>query len=250
MRWAGAFSGAAWGLADGKRRRAVASNIPGAFNPLLPFVHFHWTVLENLKYREMDSAWVASHVRVRGMEHVRKVLDAGGTAIHLTSHIGNWEIGARATALLGIPLTMVVMENTDGGMEDAYRTRRGMPGLEVAYVGRLAARRALRALREGKNLAMVFDFVPNDRGIEIQWFGRAAKVARGPFWLAQKAGVPIIPTFCLRRGVGEFDLVFEEALQPSRADFIQKTVDCMESYQRQYRAQWAQFTPIHGAGAN
>ena len=119
-----------------------------------------------------------------------------------------------------------------------------MPGLETADVEASPARLALSALRKGRYLATVFDLEPNDRGLQAMWLGLPSWIARGPFWLAQRVAVPIVPTFCLRRGMEKFHLIFEEPIFPQEADFVQKVVARMGFYQRRYWTRWAFFRPL------
>ncbi len=252
---AGFLSGAVWAVADGVRRHAVGENARLVKSPstvrdanvMLPFVHFHWTVLENIKFSSVDADWVSSHVTVHGLEHVRRLQEARTPAIHLTSHIGNWELGARITALLGVPLTVIVLETSQRSLEGIYQKRRSAAGLDILYAGKSAATKAIEALQSGRHLASVFDLVPNDKGLEIDWFGLRSRVVRGPFWLAQRAAAPMVPTFCVRKGMGKFDLIFEQPIFPDQEGFVETVARRMEHWQRKYWTQWAFFTPLRSA---
>ncbi len=238
------LSAAVWFCLDATKRHAVYRNrtfLFGRCTPrqaFLPFLHMHRTVLENVTLSK------TKHVTVRGYEHVRALRDKGNGVVHLTSHVGNWEIGARLTAALGIPLTVVVAAAGNTVLEKRYVLLRERAGLQTALAGGSAGTRACKALQAGRHLAIVFDMHPNDKGMKVRWFARAAMVSRGPFWLARKTGSPIVPTFCVRSGWDSFELIFEEPVFPSDAAFVEKIVSCMEKYQRQYWNQWAMFMPL------
>ncbi len=238
------LSAAAWFCLDATKRQAVHRNrifLFGRCTPwqaFLPFLHMHRTVLENVMLSKTKGA------TVRGYEHVRALRSKGHGVVHLTSHVGNWEIGARLTAALGIPLTVVIDSAGNSALEKRYALMRERAGLQTALAGGSAGTRACKALHAGRHLAIVFDMRPNDRGMKVRWFGRETVVSRGPFWLAQKTGSPIVPTFCVRSGWDSFELIFEEPVFPSDSAFVEKIVSCMEKYQREYWNQWAMFMPL------
>jgi KDO2-lipid IV(A) lauroyltransferase len=139
---------------------------------------------------------------VEGLEHfeaARRASPTGGV-IALTAHLGAWEILAALMAAHGIPIA-VVQRSRDNPRLDALLARlRGRWGVELLPRG-AAARAALRALREGKVLAIPFDQNASRReGVFVPFFGRPACTREAPVRLAMRTGAPVLPVFIERIG--------------------------------------------------
>ena len=80
---------------------------------------------------------------------------------------------------------------------------RGHRGVELLARGS-AARGALRALKQGRFLAMPFDQnCPRQEGVFVPFFGRLACTRDGPVRIAMRTGAPVLPVFIQRVGESE-----------------------------------------------
>lgn len=177
-----------------QRRRAVTSS----------FANVGRSVAEIALLSGRHRETLLDRIRFDGIEHLRAA--QGATSHHgvilLTAHLGNWEMGAVAMARAGIPLT-VVHHGFDnpllGSLVTDWRRSGGMQTLELGSAGL----GAVRALRRGRVVAMLFDQNANrDEGRFVPFFGVDACTRAGPALLAMRLGVPVVPAFLFRDGFG------------------------------------------------
>ncbi len=143
-------------------------------------------------------------IRLEGLEHLeaaqRSTRDGG--VILLTAHFGSWEAAGAALARAGIPLSVVHhgFENPFiGRMVTDWRRSSGMQTLELGSAGL----GAVRALRHGRVVAMLFDQnAGRSEGRFVPFFGLEASTRAGPALLAMRFGVPVVPAFFFREGDG------------------------------------------------
>ena len=139
-------------------------------------------------------------VSVEGLEHLeaaRKQSKTGGV-IGLTAHFGSWELLAAAMVAHGLPVTLVQRTRDNPLIEELVSSLRGRGGSELFPRGS-AARSALRALREGKIFALIYDQnCSREEGVFVPFFGRLACTRSGPPRIAMHTGAPVLPVFVER----------------------------------------------------
>ena len=141
-------------------------------------------------------------VSIEGGDHLEAALGVSktGGAIGLTAHFGSWEFLAAAMVAHGLPVTLVHRSRDNPLIEDLLGSLRQRGGSELFPRG-TAARSALRALRDGKILAMTYDQnCGREHGVFVPFFGRLACTRSGPPRLAMHTGVPVVPVFVEREG--------------------------------------------------
>lgn len=151
-----------------------------------------------------SDAELRRRVRVEGMEHAEAASAASpnGAVLVLTAHFGSWELLAAAAAAHGMPISAVQRPRDNPLLEDLVSRVRAQGGAEFMARGN-AARPALRALRSGRYLAILYD--RNARpgeGVFVPFFGRLASAVDGPPRLALRTGVAVLPAFIHRESDG------------------------------------------------
>jgi len=143
-------------------------------------------------------------LRVEGIEHLeaaQKCAPHHGVIL-LTAHFGAWEVAGAGLTHAGVPLTVVHhgFENPYiGKMVSDWRHASGMQTLELGRAGL----GAVRALRRGRVVAMLFDQNASRReGRFISFFGLDASTRAAPALLAMRFGFPVVPAFLHRDGEG------------------------------------------------
>ena len=141
-------------------------------------------------------------VRIEGIEHweaARASSKSGGVVV-VTGHFGSWEVLAAAMAAHGVPF-VAVQKPRESPLLDAVVERYRRSG-GAAFVARgSAARTALRALANGKAVAILYDQdAPKDEGVFVPFFGRLASTRDGPVKIALRARVAVVPVFLHRVG--------------------------------------------------
>ena len=151
--------------------------------------------------RPLERRGIEDVVALEGTEHLRAALAAGRGAIVVSGHLGNWEVMGAAGLGVGV-YPVSVYRPLDNPLLDAWvRSLRGMEGADVVEK-KGAMRGMLRALREGRVVAILVDQDPRSHGIFVPFFGVPASTIPSPAELALRTGAAIIPGFALRNGPG------------------------------------------------
>lgn len=144
-------------------------------------------------------AW--SHQRLRdsfdlieGLDRLDAAVSAGGGAIMVSSHSGNWDhAGAWACDRYGGIVTVAERLKPEG-LYDKFVAYRESLGMEVLPHGSDETfRTLLQRLREGKLVCLVADRDLTGSGVPVDFFGEQASMPAGPAMLSLLTGAPIMP---------------------------------------------------------
>jgi len=151
-----------------------------------------------------DAEELRRMVSIEGLEHLeaaRKDSEHGGV-IALTAHFGSWELLVAAVVAHGLPVAVVHRSRDNPLTDELLGSLREKSGAELFSRGS-AARAALRALREGKIVAMTYDQnCGRGEGVFVPFFGRLACTRSAPPRIAMRTGAPVVPVFVEREGGG------------------------------------------------
>ena len=129
-----------------------------------------------------------------GLSHLRAAEGTGRGVIFLTGHLGAWELLSFAWSALEYPINFLVRPIDNPRIEElieGVRTRFGNRPIDK----KVAARAALRALKEGGTLGILADLNTQEReGVFVPFFDRPACTTSGVAWLALKTNALVIPT--------------------------------------------------------
>jgi len=150
----------------------------------------------------LDSVWAdpLPPARMRplldidGAEHLQD-----GNAVMVTSHFGNWDIGASATHVLGLPVTTVMASFGPPLITQLVELSRNRKGFEL-FTPRLAARGLVRALRRGRWVGLMLDVPEAGPTVVVPFCGGPVSVSAVPARLAAGTTKPIVPVACWREG--------------------------------------------------
>jgi KDO2-lipid IV(A) lauroyltransferase len=151
-------------------------------------------------------------------------------------------------ALRGFPITIVYRERAPA-LEALMRSWRELHGTTTIPRGS-AARGVLRALREGRIVAMTLDQdTPRREGIFVPFFTRLACTRDAPARIAMRTGTPVMPAFLFRRDGShrhEIRCFPALALEPAGGDAegalrenVRRMVRAIEEAIREAPDQWA-----------
>jgi len=155
--------------------------------------------------RYFGQALVLSHVPVARLEHrvrlendapVREVLDQDRAVVLALGHLGNWDLaGAYAEGFFAPVTTVAERLEPPEVYEDflAFRTGLGMRILTFGDDGVFSELQ--RDTRRGRRiLPLLADRDLGRSGVEVELFGRPARVAAGPALLALTTGAMLVAT--------------------------------------------------------
>jgi KDO2-lipid IV(A) lauroyltransferase len=143
--------------------------------------------------------WSAERIRdgfdPKGVHHLTDALASGRGVVLALPHMANWDLaGAWVTTHLGIPFTTVAERLRPESLYDRFVAYREGLGMEVLpHNGGAAFGRLARRLREGGLVCLVADRDLSASGVEVSFFGEAARMPAGPALLAQQTGALLLP---------------------------------------------------------
>lgn len=123
-------------------------------------------------------------------QKAKLIHDQAGGCIFVTPHLGNWELLPYVSALIGIPLAIVMRPLDNPYLERAISSSRIASG--QIMIPKINAMFALeRLLRKGKSVGMLPD-QSTSRGLRVKFFGASATVTPIPALLALRHGRPVV----------------------------------------------------------
>ncbi len=179
------------------------------------------------------------------------VLARGKGGLLVTGHYGSWEIGGLLMRVLGLPLTVVAMLESDAEVNRLRRKTREQMGVHTLEV-RQALETALqirRLLGENRLVAMLIDrHLGRDR-VQVTHFGRPASFLQTPALMAYMSGAPLIPCFLERIGPDRFRTFAADPIEVDRQlgreeairQATQRVADAIEARVRANPHAWYHF---------
>lgn len=205
----------------GRRRKIAIDNLTHAFGPEKSaaeierlaqesFGSLVFTFLESAKFQKIFRGPEAFE-RVRqssdGLEELfqkaRSIHDESGGCIFATPHIGNWELLPHVSALVGIPLAVVVRPLDNPYLERLIYQSRTETG-QAIIPKRNAFMVLQKTLQSGRSIGLLPD-QSTMKGITIDFFGRPATATPVPALLAITHKRPIVVVACCRKAGGKYE---------------------------------------------
>jgi KDO2-lipid IV(A) lauroyltransferase len=122
----------------------------------------------------------------------------GKGVILLSSHFGNWELGAISIGIqTQLPFSVIVKPLRNPLVYEWMNKARTKFGNEVVPLG-ISIRKTYQTLKEKKIVAMVADQRGPAEGVRVDFFGKKVSVYTGPAALAIKTGAPLICGIAVR----------------------------------------------------
>ncbi|MBU2500337.1 lysophospholipid acyltransferase family protein [bacterium] len=224
----------AWGRGIGSlvwrvfryRRGVVLANLEQAFPDLdRPgrerlaeefFRNLGMTLMEFLAFPRLKREDFVRLVDIHGLEHVDALVEAGGGALFVTGHFGNWELMAARSAAAGYRVTAAAKTQSNSRVDRIQNDIRRKAGVGVLRTDS-GVRGMLRALRDGQMVALVADQDAGGDGYFTRFLNREASVFRGPAFFSWRTGVPVVTVFIFRLPDGRHRVEVEEPVYPDPA---------------------------------
>lgn len=154
-------------------------------------------IIELLRLPVIDQAYLERYITIKGRQHIEEAAASGRPVVLLTGHYGNWELSSIVAALMGYPI--VALARAQKKFPRLYRllvSYRESKGCTVVHKGG-TMKRLIAAIDEGRMVGIVGDQASR-QGIFVDFFGRPALFARGPFELAYRKHAIVLPAFIHR----------------------------------------------------
>ena len=135
---------------------------------------------------------IASTVTTSGDSYLRNPMNEGKGVVVALPHSGNWDHAGAYFCNEGFPLVTVAEVLKPERLFKKFLTYREEMGFEVLGLDSRAFLTLVKRAREKRLIALVADRDLSASGIEVQFFGRTAKMPAGPAVLAIKEGLPLV----------------------------------------------------------
>jgi KDO2-lipid IV(A) lauroyltransferase len=252
---------AVWAL-DAKHRKVARINLRLAFPDMvdrdavriirLCYMRMGTSAAEFVHIPKMDRDYVEKHVRMEGLEHIRRSeKERGLGAIALTGHFGNWELSSHAYGAMVAPMAFIVRPLTDPAWDRIVSERREWIGNRVIRKAE-SAKEVMRELRRGTMVGILIDQnVDRHKGVLVDFFSKKAYTSYGIARMALALRVNIHPAFLFRDPRRKFHhtLRFGPAIPmdpsaPREEEVVRLTRRCNEELEKVIRedpTQWLWF---------
>lgn len=185
---------------------------------------------------------------IENVAAIDRLAAAGGPAILVSGHFGNWEMMPAACAAHGVRVASFYRAPDNKAIDAlmlALRTRAARGEVKLFPKGTAGAKQALVHLARGGFMGILNDQKMND-GVQATLFGHTAMTAPATAAFALRLRCPVVPGYVMRVGPARFHLVAEEPLPlPNTGDrdadiraLTQAINDRMEAWARARPDSW------------
>jgi KDO2-lipid IV(A) lauroyltransferase len=189
-----------------------------------------------------------------GEHHLATARAPGKGVIVVTGHLGHWELGGLMLALLGLPLTVVTLEEPSTELTRWRESCRRQLGIKTIAVGPghpFAFVEMMQTLRRNELIAMLVDRPYEGSGACVELFGHKMEFSTAPALLAHHTGASVLPAFVIHDGQGGYATMAEPPIPMDAGDLrqtmqsnTQRIASAFEGIIRRYPDQWFNYVPI------
>ncbi|MFH1062574.1 MAG: lysophospholipid acyltransferase family protein [Candidatus Omnitrophota bacterium] len=205
-------------------------------------------VLDTVRYKDFSKQQLESSIEIQGIENLEQALTKGKGVIGASAHLGSFTLmGGRLTAM-GHKSTFVARHARNKRVEKIMMDFCRQAGQKVIFNRPIVTcmRRCMQVLARNNVLIIEMDQNFGTEGLEVNFFGKTAMVASGPIKLALSTQAAIVPMFIIRKPNNNHIIIIEPQVKFDISGNIatdvkvnlQKTIDIIERYIRQYPGQW------------
>lgn len=238
----------------GKRRNIALRNLEKAYAETLSpeqkkaialkaFENTALSMLELFLIKKIKKN-AARHFVIQGRENLEAALSQGKGVILITSHLGSWECLEFLFYLTKIPCYVIVKSLKNGYLDKKINELRRETTV-TPVPKKNAIRGALTELRKNHVVAVLIDQWAGKEGIWIDFFGSPTSTTSLPARLAKKTDCLLIPAYCLRKGIGRYEIQVLPPVQlpPGEEEWetsvTRRLNEILERHIREYPEQWS-----------
>ncbi len=213
------------------------------------FHNFGKHVVEFFRFHRLEDARIKRLVSIPQLETLAQLLSRGRGVILFTAHLGSWELAGNVLTAYGYKLSAVALYQPGQKLNALFQRQRMARGLRIIPMGG-AARPCLAALRQNELVVLLADRDFTANRTMIEFFGKPARLPRGPARLAQVSGAPLIPAFMVRNPDDTFRFLLGDPIwakgrdEAALTEMLNSVVHQLEWCIRQYPTQWFLFNDL------
>ncbi|GAI36554.1 unnamed protein product, partial [marine sediment metagenome] len=215
------------------------------------FRNFAKNLVEFFRFPKVDISFLKKFVKIEGQEYFDQAFALQKGIIGITAHLGNWELSGAVASVLGYPLDVVVLTHRHRLVDDFFTRKRAEKGIKGIPI-KSSVKEFISILRNNRMLVLAGDRNFSKSGIEVNFFGKPARMPVGMATLALRLKSPVIPGFLIREKDDSFRLIIEKPiaykasgnLDTDLKNFTRRCLEVIEKYVRKYPEQWAIFGQV------
>ena len=199
---------------------------------------------DTFRFPNWDKERINSTVTVTREELLVDGIKSGRGVIVALPHAGNWDHAGAYFCLKGIHLVTVAERLKPERLFNEFLRYRQAMGMEVLALDSRSIATLAQRLREGHLIALVADRDLSKSGIDVDFFGKPARMPAGPAVLALKTGAIFLTAFVnyTKNGI---HITFDEISIPESGSqeekvsvLVQKSADNFEQGIRRHPQDW------------
>lgn len=199
---------------------------------------------DTFRFPNWDKERINSTVTVTREELLLNGIKSGRGVIVSLPHAGNWDHAGAYFCLKGIHLVTVAERLKPERLFNEFLRYREAMGMEVLALDSRSIVTLAQRLREGHLIALVADRDLSKSGINVQFFGKPARMPAGPAVLALKTNAIFLTAFVNYTEKG-IHITFDEIMIPESGTqeekvsiLVQKSADNFEQGIRKHPQDW------------
>lgn len=199
---------------------------------------------DTFRFPNWDKERINSTVTVTREELLLNGIKSGRGVIVSLPHAGNWDHAGAYFCLKGIHLVTVAERLKPERLFNEFLRYREAMGMEVLALDSRSIVTLAQRLREGHLIALVADRDLSKSGIDVQFFGKPARMPAGPAVLALKTNAIFLTAFINYTETG-IHITFDEITIPESGTqeekvsmLVQKSADNFEQGIRKHPQDW------------
>jgi KDO2-lipid IV(A) lauroyltransferase len=155
---------------------------------------------------------LASYIQIKGKDNFERAKEQGKGVVCLTGHFGCWELLAVGAAFFHTPGYVVAKPLDFQPAEKLTQTIRGISGNQCVSKEK-SMRRLFQLLAQGNWVAILLDQnIDWKDGVFVPFFNKLACTNKGLALIVWKTQVPVVPTFIIDQGGGQYLIDVQPAL--------------------------------------
>ncbi len=201
------------------------------------------SILELFVVKKMKQN-ASSRFSIIGQHHFDEAVSRGNGVVFVASHLGSWEYIGFPGYLAQYPHAVIVKKIKNPYLNQAIDALRRESDTVPIPKEANAIRKTLAELHHNHGVAIVIDQWAGAEGIWIDFLGKSTSTTSLPARLARKTGCALIPIYCLRKKIGQYEIRLLPAVPlPDDPDWEIRTTkrlnEILESQIRKYPEQWS-----------
>ena len=201
-----------------------------------------------LNLNRLNSFYIKKYIKIENLEYLKKAKQENKGIVIFTAHIGNWELGAAVTSLIGFEVYAIALPHKNKKTNEFFNRQRKSGKVKIIPTG-IAVRRVFSLLKNQKIVAFVADREFGQGGVVMPCCGKKAIFPKGPAVFASKTGAIMVPAFLVRTADKYFKLIFGKPIKITKDNGQKKSVEelikeyssVIGSYIARYPEQWYVF---------